>query len=559
VNGHFVIAVDLAKLARERGAQARPFARVAGYVAGADGVCAEDPAEAVLDAYTRHGDGFAAHALGQYGAVVVDPARGSAVLAQDSLGVRPLFFHRQGENLRVASRLDLLTRELPELALDDAYFADCLGRGQVLSARTPRVGVERLSMGDCALTAAGAETKVFRPWAPAPRGVPVAGDLEAELRRLLDEAILACLPARGAVACELSGGLDSTTVLAFARKRRETQAITFASTAHPDADDVRFAREAAQALGARQLTLDTDGQRVFDRAFAGEAPEPGSEMFAAKLAAIDRLLSDNGVEVLLTGWAGDVVFGSAAALPHHLADGLAEGAPWRSVKATLDWRRSFRGGPSWMRWFTAYACRSAWRHRLGLTLDVPDHSVALPAWLDSSFVRRMDLGARARAQWAPRVATPGAQYLWQTIFSIAAMHASTGRLALSVETRHPLLHRPLVEFLLSLDASLRHPGGKDRVLQRRALKGLLPEAIRRRRTKGGMGGQIDRDIAADKALLRQLLDRPRLVARGYADPERWREAVSRAGVGATANRLHFDLSVSIELWLREHAPPATTG
>ena len=97
------------------------------------------------------------------------------------------------------------------------------------------------------------------------------------------------------------------------------------------------------------------------------------------------------------------------------------------------------------------------------------------------------------------------------------------------------------------------------MLQRRALKGLLPEAIRRRRTKGGMGGQIDRDIAADKALLRQLLDRPRLVARGYADPERWREAVSRAGVGATANRLHFDLSVSIELWLREHDPPATTG
>ena len=180
-------------------------------------------------------------------------------------------------------------------------------------------------MGDCALTAAGAETKVFRPWAPAPKGVPLAGDLEAELRRLLDEAILACLPARGVIACELSGGLNSTTVLAFARKRREALAITFASGAHPDADDVRFAREAAQALGARQLTLDSDGQRVFDRAFAGEAPEPGSEMFAAKLAAIDRLLSDNGVDVLLTGWAGDVVFGSAAALPHHLADGIARG------------------------------------------------------------------------------------------------------------------------------------------------------------------------------------------------------------------------------------------
>jgi asparagine synthase (glutamine-hydrolysing) len=555
VSDHFCVCLDLIALVSASHVQTgddTPFVYVSGFVAGKDGRCAADAAQVLLEAYAKYGDKVTAHVLGQYAAVIVDRARGSVLLVQDSLGVRPLFYSLLEKRLWVASRLDELVRRLPTSPLDDEYFADLLGSGHVFSERTPWIGIERLLMGQSARFGAGGDGRRYRPWIPSASDKSVGDDLGSKLRGMLDDAIAACLPAGKKIACELSGGLDSTTVLAFARRLDEVLAVTFASERHPDVHDVRYAREAAEALGSRQATLNTDDQQLFDRSHVQSTREPGSEMFAAKLAAIDHLLVENGVDILLTGWAGDVVFGSAAALPHHLADGIARGRPWQSIEATISWHKAFPSGPSWTRWFTSFALRSAWRHRRGVVLNIPNVSVELADWLDADFVKRLKLRDRARRQHTARVSRPGAQYLWQTIYGIAAMHASSGRLGLSVDTRHPLLYRPLVEFMLNVDNTLRHPGGRDRVLQRRALNGVLPEAIRLRRTKGGMGGELERNIAHDRELLQLLAENPRIVARGYVDATRWRETVERASVGAINNRLLFDLTVSIELWLRHY-------
>jgi asparagine synthase (glutamine-hydrolysing) len=524
-----------------------PDAELAGFVADEAGQCADDPRAEILRAYARYGGGLSAHLLGQYAAVVIDPRVRRVFLVQDSLGVRPLFFALRGRLLWAASRLDLLAAALPGLELDDGYFADVLATGQVATARTPWRGVGRLEMGETAeIDAAGTITR-RRPWRP-PVGAAEAGDAEVRLRGLLTDAIRACVPRGRNLACELSGGLDSSTVLAFARAAGKVLALTFASGAHPDREDVRYAGLAAAALGSRQVVLETDGLTYFDRRAAGGG-EPGSEMFACKLAAIDRTLRAEGVDILLTGWAGDVVFASPAALPHYLADGIATGAPWRSVTATTAWQKHFHGG--WTRWFTSYALRSAWLQWRRYRLDIPNVSTGLPPWLDEGFVARMGLTRRWRWR-GPRVARPGKQYLWQTIYDIAAMHGMSGRLDMAVETRHPLLHRPLVEFMVGLDESLRHPGHANRVLQRRALAGILPEPVRLRQTKGGMDGQVERDIARDEALLAMLLDEPRLVARGYVDQAAWTAAVNRARLGAVGSRVHFDVAVSVEMWLRRH-------
>ena len=251
MSDHFCVCLDLIALVSASHVQTgddTPFVYVSGFVAGKDGRCAADAAQVLLEAYAKYGDKVTA----QYAAVIVDRARGSVLLVQDSLGVRPLFYSLLEKRLWVASRLDELVRRLPTSPLDDEYFADLLGSGHVFSERTPWIGIERLLMGQSARFGAGGDGRRYRPWIPSASDKSVGDDLGSKLRGMLDDAIAACLPAGKKIACELSGGLDSTTVLAFARRLDEVLAVTFASERHPDVHDTRARPQKHWAVAKRR-------------------------------------------------------------------------------------------------------------------------------------------------------------------------------------------------------------------------------------------------------------------------------------------------------------------
>ena len=123
--------------------------------------------------------------------------------------------------------------------------------------------------------------------------------------------------------------------------------------------------------------------------------------------------------------------------------------------------------------------------------------------------RGVGLTSSMGPQTAPRVREPGTQYLWECIYRMAAIDANSAfQLHLTADTRHPLFHRPLVEFMLSLDPSLRAWGRNDRILQRRALADRLPEAVRTRMTKGSDQQLREREQMKNETWQRMLTKTP---------------------------------------------------
>jgi asparagine synthase (glutamine-hydrolysing) len=513
----------------------------------------DEHAAALALAYLRWGSDAAKHLLGQYAAVVIDKVERSVVLVQDSIGLRTAFYTLRGDVLTVAARLDDLVALFGMPPIDERYVAELLGSGGPSIWYTPFVGFEMLACGQTIRFRAGSRT-VMRPWSPPvsePAHTSKPGNAVEIFRRLIDEATAAALPRNGRVLCKLSGGLDSTTVLASAHAiRNDIEAFTYVGGPDSRDDDEVHARLAVSALGLRWHVVDIDTCPPY-----GELPRtfgamPWGETHVAALRRFREVIAREGFTVVLTGMGGDVVLGGPGVRPHHLADAILAGHWIRAFRTIRRWQKRAPNRRGWTHWFAHYALRSAWRHLAGRTLDTPRAMAAVPDWVNPAFAKRHDLCARARRQWAPRVKRPGAQYLWQEIYAVAGLLAIENAVETSTEFRHPLLYRPLLEFMCALDESLRRPADDDRVLHRLAAAGRLPEEIRLRRTKGSDQQQCQRALMHSEIWYRMLVDEPRIVAHGWVDQRKWRLAVDRARFGVTDSLQHFNIAMTLECWLR---------
>jgi len=121
---------------------------------------------------------------------------------------------------------------------------------------------------------------------------------------------------------------------------------------------------------------------------------------------------------------------------------------------------------------------------------------------------------------------------------------------LTHEVRSPLLYRPLVEFMYSIPWGQKLRPRCDRYLQRRALKGVLPEAVRRRGTKASGSAALIEGLRRSKDWIPYLCDTPLMAEAGIADADEWRRSVRQAAVGQTHGDCYFLAGVAVETWLR---------
>jgi asparagine synthase (glutamine-hydrolysing) len=542
------VVVRLRDLAVEHGGEAlvrvgRRRVAITGYLAGHRG----DAAAGLVEAYGRDGPGFSRDLLGQFAAILIDEAQGIVVLAQDSLGLRTLYHTMRSGRLIVSTHLDAVAFHGGKAEIDPSYFATFLAHGMLPWDRAPLLGIGKLAVGATLVIDAAGVRERLQPWRPATRAPAPCPQPEERLRALLDDAVGAALPKAGRSACELSGGLDSTSVLATAKRLDPNcAALTLFSAAGLIGDDDPYAAAAVKALGGPWLRLDMDRYPLFsggpDRAVA----EPGDETRDRLRRAYGDVLAQAGVDVVLTGVGGDVVFGFGGLPPLHLADPVAAG-DWPTAVATASaWARARGDARPWTHLAITFGLRPAWRHlwRRGLLGGPPKP----PRWLDPAFAR-LDLASGGERQRTPRVAAPGRQYLWESVYRMAANEAaSSARRRLAADTRHPLLHRPLVEFMLDLPWSERDDGRQDRVLQRRALSDRLPAVVALRSSKGG--DQRLREGSQAKAALAEPFPGSSLVERGWVEPELWRAQAARAGFGVFDGLATFDAAVASDLWLK---------
>ncbi|MCK6449557.1 MAG: asparagine synthase (glutamine-hydrolyzing) [Alphaproteobacteria bacterium] len=270
--------------------------------------------ETPLHLYERHGLDYARHLRGMYAIAIHDPARDLLVLSRDPFGIKPLCYAETAAGLAFASEPQALAAAgLVEAAVDPDRRAELLQLQFTTGADTIFRGVKRLLPGETVAVKAGRIVE-RRRIAALPEGGPVATSEAAALARL--DAVLADsvkVHQRSDVpyAMFLSGGIDSTAVLAMMARLNERPVTAFTAwfPGTEARDERAFAQAAAAATGARHVEVPFDEDDFWSLlpAVAAAMDEPAADYATLPSYKLARAAARD-FKVVLSGEGGDEMF-----------------------------------------------------------------------------------------------------------------------------------------------------------------------------------------------------------------------------------------------------------
>lgn len=437
--------------------------------------------EIVGHGYEEWGDAFLDEINGMFAVALWDARRRRLLLARDRVGKKPLYYARRERGLLFSSELRSLLA-FPGGAWDvdtDACRA-FLALGHMPSDRTPIEGIRRLPPGHSLVWEQG-DISVRPYWAAAAADPPrTIAEADLALRDLLASAVSLRLISDVPVGAFLSGGLDSSIVVAMAARELGARVPTFSISfpGYADYDEASYAKEVATYCGCEHEQIDVDPSGFLE---VGETmwdlDEPLSDP-----AALPTLLLSKGakrrVTVALTGEGADEVFGGydrywlslrgarfAARLPGLGAlagaglallglRGASDGRAARTLRAAAE------GAADAVAWSRSLASAAA----VGRVAGWSKGTAAEPAHLGAPFN-----GAALQAIQHDDLATHLANGL---LVKVDRMTMAT-----SLEARCPYLDYRVVEFGLGLPEAWKIRGRESKVLLRRLGASLLPAGI----------------------------------------------------------------------------------
>jgi asparagine synthase (glutamine-hydrolysing) len=514
----------------------------------------------VMAAYLKWKEDFLIHLIGDFALALWDPFARKLLLARDPFGTRPLFYLANAKQIFWSSTLESIL-ELAEVSIeiDDEYIADYLSVQIPHPSRTPYVGIAAVEPGHIVTTFNG-QVSARRFWGLDPqREIIYRGDSEYEehFRHLFREAVRCRLRADNVVWVDLSGGLDSTSVVSMADRiiadgeaiAPGIKTVSYLAADTETADESKYIHYVEEQRGQPGFHLYSD---VFHMKFAPpeshfrSLPSTGLCCYGG-IEPLHQEMRRTGARVRLSGLGGDQLLWSESDPSPYLTDLLYE-CKFRDLHSSLqDWSFELKRPYLHLLW------REAILPMLSGSIKTGYQSKAQPApWLDHSFAARMKIRERSPMP-ADRFGykLPGnrircSQLLFVTFMNATAPRTDPG----TADMTHPFLDRRLVEFLLAIpfEQLLRH--GETRSIQRRALRGLVPEKVLRRRYKGSVHNSFRVAFVREWPQIARLCDQARVCSRGYVEEAAMRAAFDLARHGGTVVAIHFLLTLSLEVWLR---------
>jgi asparagine synthase (glutamine-hydrolysing) len=288
--------------------------------------------EVILHAYLEWGEGCVDRLSGMFAFALWDSHARRLLLARDRVGKKPLYHLRRGPIVAFASELKALRAgELCPTAVDPESLDCYLTFGYVPAPRTIYQGVEKLRAGHClSVTPRGASQR--RYWHlsfsdPRPRTAQEAAE---ELEPLLDDAVRARLMSEVPLGAFLSGGLDSSLVVA-SMSRQVNRPVLTNSIGFDDrgTDELPIARSIAAHLGTdhREYVVTPRAAQVIER-IAWHFDEPIADSSAVPTWYVCEM-ARRSVTVALSGDGGDEGFGGYTFryAPHVLESGIRNTLP----------------------------------------------------------------------------------------------------------------------------------------------------------------------------------------------------------------------------------------
>ncbi len=527
--------------------------------------------EVILHLYLEEGEKMLSRLNGIFTVAFFDARTGTTLVARDALGVKPLYYTEQPQGIAFASEIKGLLRLVPGLReLDVASlhrylsFLWCPGEG------TPLKAVRKLLPGEAMVLRNGTIERRFTWYRlPAFRGVARDLDERASIEgteRFVRAAVQRQMVADVPVGAFLSGGLDSSAVVAFAREiSPDLQCFTIRQIGGAEqgsTDDLPYAEAVAKHLGVKLHTVEIEASRMAGdlERMIWKLDEPLADPAPLNVLYICELARRNGMKVLLSGAGGDDLF---TGYRRHRALELERWWNWlpegvrralESATARLDQRRPsarrlakiFDGAglsgdariANYFRWA---------REDNLLSLYTPESRAALGG--ATALAPMLEFMKPLPASLPPLERMLA---LEQRFFLSDHNLPYTDKMsmAVGVEVRVPLLDLELVEFAARIPTNIKQRGGVGKWVFKKAMEPYLPHDVIYR-PKSGFGAPLRRWMRDElRPLVGDLLGEQSLRRRGLFDPQ----AVARLIEANQTGRIDANYTLlsllSIEIWCR---------
>jgi len=446
--------------------------------------------ETIVHLYEDHGVQLVDRLIGMFAFALWDAKRATLFLARDRLGIKPLFYRVSGDELLFASELKALVavaREEPSIDLE--ALSEYLALKYIRAPRTMYRGYFKLPPGHI-LSCRGREIHISPYWEypNSQNGMLTDLDeatslLEQQLKTAVRDRLIADVP----LGAFLSGGIDSSTVVAFAAEAADERLKTF-SVGFDEDSELPYARLVAQRYDTdhHELIVQPQDWQILDRLIEA-FDEPFGDSSAIPTHFVSALARRH-VTVALSGDGGDELFGG---YNHYLYD-----AQWSWLdRVPVRPRRFLFGSITDLLPASAYG----WNYLRALGLS---REARFTQWVTQEL--DPSRGGLLRPEYYERLLRPGdpfgeqfkaagdlpfparLMYVDATTYLPDDILTKVDRMSMahSLEARVPILDHRLVEFAARIPAAWKLRDGQTKWILKRVARRYLPTEILDRRKRG---------------------------------------------------------------------------
>jgi asparagine synthase (glutamine-hydrolysing) len=512
----------------------------------------------VAAAYEAWGTDCFAKLIGDWALSIWDANSRSLVLAKDTIGTRHLYYSIEKDQVTWSTILDpLVLFAGRSFALCEEYIAGWFSFFPAAHL-TPYVGIHSVPPSSFVAVRAGSHT-ISKYWDFDP-GKRVRYNTHAEyeehFRAVFSEAVRRRLRSDSPILAELSGGMDSSSIVCMAdtiiaRGSAETprlDTISYYDDSEPNWNERPYFTKVEEKRGRSGCHIEVGPAGAIKpefeiNRFAATPNCDGRSSEAVKQLA--NYMVTEGNRVVLSGVGGDEVTGGVPTPMPELEDLLARAQLRKLARQLKVWALNKR--KPWLHLFVE-AARGFFPPAL---VGVPKHRRPAP-WLDPKFVERY---RRALQGYETRLRLLGPLPSFQEYLStLEGLRRQLGcdspPSAPPYEKRFPYLDRCLLEFMYAVPRDQLVRPGQRRSLMRRALVGVVPDEILNRNRKAFIARSQRATISAEFASLSEMTKHMVGTSLGIINARDFSDALHNARNGLEVRTVTLVRTISVELWLK---------
>ncbi len=474
--------------------------------------------EVIVHGYEQWGETFVSKLNGMFGIALWDSAKEKLILARDRMGIKPLYYAVKGKSLFFGSEMKAILQAPVDRIVDGQALYTILNLSYVPGERTLIQGIRKLPPASLLVFENGS-MRVETYWAMPPvNSTQSDADVLEKLPSILEESIRAQMVADVPVGCFLSGGLDTSILVAYASKASPEPLKTFCMGFGEETDEFRDAKVIAEKFGTdhRELTVDSSQAMKLYPKMIWHMEAPKYNLYPWFVCE----LVHKYVKVCLSGNGGDEVFGgyyqryaNALRIEKLAANPLSKlirsiSAPLQSLPVNMRVLNRLR---------TLRALGDAVEEHLILAGVLPDS-------FNDKLFNTPASGEEIRTQYAPyfvRVdllqGLMNAEMRTKLVDDLLSVD-DTMSMAHSLELRVPLVDNRIVDVMATVPWQMKYQQGTyGKLLLRKVIAKILPEKILQKPKWGfsvnvqawfnGELGELIRQVIPESDVLPKYLDR----------------------------------------------------